>query len=78
MSVYLSDNISLADVSAKNPGCYIAELTAGVIRAQRCIIARDPNDPAHGLVYDEKKLGDQTLSKSQAHRIRDAAKLVIS
>lgn len=77
MSVYLSDRISLKDVISKNPGCYVAEFTVQTIRQVGCIIARDPNDPAHGLIYDKTKLGDQSISRGQAHRIRDAARLII-
>jgi hypothetical protein len=75
MSVYLSDEITLQDLIAKFPAAYIAEFTVGTIRSEGCIIVRDPNDPAHGLIYDAQKLGDQRLSKGQARRIRDAATL---
>ncbi len=77
VSVYLSDCISLTDVIAKNQGAYLAEFTAGVARGENCRVRRDPNDPAHGLIYDNQKPGERSLTRGQAHRIRDGAKLII-
>jgi hypothetical protein len=77
MSVYLSDQVTLSQVIAQNKGCFVAELTVGTIRQERCIIARDPNDPAHGLVYNENDPGDRRISSGQAKRMRDCARLII-
>lgn len=78
VSVYLSDCMSLADVLTGNPGAYIAEFTAGDARRENCRIRRDPNDRAHGLIYDNQKPGERTLTRGQARRIRDSAKLIIA
>jgi len=77
VSVYLSDHISLADVAARNPGAYFAEFIVGDARRQNCRVRRDPNDPAHGLIYDNQKPGERPLTRGQARRIRDRAKLLV-
>lgn len=77
VSVYLSDHVSLSDVMKKNPGAWIAKLTVGDARQESCRIRRDPNDPAHGLIYDNQKPGERALTRGQARRIRDSAKLII-
>ena len=77
MSVYLSDRISLAQVQAANLGSFVAEFLIGDARNEKCIVVRDPANPAHGLIYDAQKLGDQRISRSQAHRIRDASTLLV-
>lgn len=71
VSVYLSDCISLVDVVARNPGACIAEFTVGDARRENCRVRRDPNDPAHGLIYDNQKPGERSLTRGQARRIRD-------
>lgn len=77
VSVYLSDYISLTDVVARNLGAYIAEFTVGDARRVNCRVRRDPSDPAHGLIYDNQKPGKRALTRGQARRIRDSAKLII-
>jgi hypothetical protein len=77
VSVYPSDYISLADVVTRNPGAYIAEFTVGDARRERCRVQRDPNDPGHGLIYDDQKPGERALTRGQARRIRDKATLII-
>ena len=76
VSVYLSDYISLTDVVATNHGAYIAEFTVGDARRENCRVRRDPNDSAHGLIYDNQKPGERSLTRGQARRIRDRARLI--
>ena len=76
MSVYLSDQIALTQVQVANPGSFVAEFPVEVIRKENCIIARDPNDYAHGLIYDALKPGERRITRGQAHRIRNAARLI--
>lgn len=77
VSVYLSDYVSLSDVVKRNPGAYVAEFKAGDARGERCRVRRDPNDPGHGLIYDDQKPGERALTRGQARRIRDKATLII-
>jgi hypothetical protein len=77
VSVHLSDYISLADVVARSPGAYVAEFTVGDARRENCRVRRDPNDPAHGLIYDNQKPGERSLTRGQARRIRDRARLIV-
>ena len=53
----------------------IAEFTKQDVRDAGLIIARDPTDQAHGLIYREDSPGDQ-LAKSQAKLIASRAKLI--
>jgi hypothetical protein len=76
MSVRLSDKTSLAAVRANAPGSFIAEFAVGRARIVDCIIARDPNDPSHGLIYDKTKPGDRAISKKAARHIRDNSNLI--
>lgn len=76
MSVYMSDQIALAQVQVANSGCFVAEFSVAVLRRENCIIARDPNDYAHGLIYDAQQPGDRRITRGQAHRIRNAASLI--
>ncbi len=62
MSVRMSDHITKAQVVANAVGCDLAEFTVGDARAQGCIVARDPNDPSHGLIYDGTNPGVKTIS----------------
>ena len=78
LSVRLSDKISKAQVFANAPGCYLAEFTVGIARKYGCRVRRDPNDLAHGLIYDDAKPGDRPIPQKHARRIRDAATLIIS
>ena len=77
VSVYFSDHISLIDVMARSAGAYIAQFTVGDARQEGCRVRRDPNDPAHGLIYDNQKPGERPLTRGQARRIRDKATLII-
>jgi hypothetical protein len=74
MSVRMSDHISKAQVVANAPGCDLAEFTVGDARAQKCIVVRDPADPAHGLIYDAARPGDRSITSGAAKRIRDRAR----
>lgn len=76
MSVRISDKISLAAVRTNAPGAFIAEFTVGRARIVECIIARDPNDASHGLIYDKAKPGDRAISKKAARHIRDNSNLI--
>ncbi len=76
MSVYLSDQIALTQVQVANPGSFVAEFPVEVIRKENSIIVRDPNDYAHGLIYDALKPGERRITRGQAHRIRNAARLI--
>ena len=76
MSVRMSDKTSLAVVRANAPGAFIAEFTVGRARIVDCIIARDPTDPSHGLIYDKTKPGDWSISKKAARHIRDSSNLI--
>jgi hypothetical protein len=77
VSVHMSDHVSQTDVVRKNPGAYLAEFTVGDARRENCRVRRDPNDAAHGLIYDDQKPGDRPLTRGQVRRIRDSAKLII-
>jgi hypothetical protein len=73
----MSDKISRAQVVANAPGCYLAEFTVGTARRQNCIVCRDPNDPAHGLIYGKAKPGDRPITQKHARHIRDASTLIL-
>jgi|SRR6266446_2227573 len=77
MSVYMSDQIALSQVQVNNPGCFIAQFTVAVVLKENCIITRDPGDYAHGLIYDAQKPGERRITRGQAHRIRNAATLIM-
>jgi hypothetical protein len=77
MSVRMSDRISLAQVLNNSPGCYLAEFTVGTARQNGCRVCRDPNDPAHGLIYDNVRPGDRAIPQKSARRIRNTARLII-
>jgi hypothetical protein len=65
MSVYMSDQISLAQVQVANVGSFVAEFSVGVLRRENCIITRDPKDYAHGLIYDAQHPGDRRITKDR-------------
>jgi hypothetical protein len=77
LSVRMSDKISQADVLSNAPGCYLAEFTVGTARKHGCRVRRDPNDPAHGLIYDDLKPGERPIPQKHCRRIRDASKLIV-
>jgi hypothetical protein len=77
VSVHMSDCVSQTDVVRRNPGAYLAEFTVGDARREHCRVRRDPNNAAHGLIYDDQKPGERSLTRGQARRIRDSAKLII-
>lgn len=74
MSVHLSDHTSKAKVTNNAAGCDLAEFTVGDVRAEGCIVARDPSDPSHGLIYNQNDPGVKKISSGMARRIRDRAK----
>lgn len=76
LSVRNSDRISKAQVVANAPGCDLAEFTVGDARAEKCIFMRDPNDPAHGLIYDKAQPGERAIPQKAARRLRNRAKLL--
>jgi hypothetical protein len=75
MSVFMSDQIALSRVQVENPGAFVAQFTVADILKEDCIIMRDPQDYAHGLIYDRTDPG-RRISRGQARRIRDAATLI--
>jgi len=71
----LSTRTDLNALRTRYPGWKFAEFTAGDARAAGYISMRDPNDPAHILLYD-KNDPDRRAAKSTAQKLANAARVV--
>jgi len=58
---------------------HIAAFTAGVARAEGCRVTRDPlpENPAHALVYGDHQKGAGALTKGQAKKIAQQARIIL-
>lgn len=72
-SIMARDARPPADAIRNYPGCGLAAITAGHARSLNQKVARDPlpGEPAHGIVYGQKKKG------GVAGKLRDGAEWVI-
>lgn len=65
LSTRKADSKPLADFLAEEPGSVAAEFTVGFARSKDMIVAKDPADPNHILLYRKDNPG-QRLKESQA------------
>lgn len=76
VSVRIADQITIEELRQRYPDCPIAQIPAALVRGERCIIARDKNDPSHGLVYDKERPGEVELKVPRARRIVNKALII--
>lgn len=76
LSVLSSTAIDLDGARKRDPGMAIAELTAAEVRSLDLIIASDPADAAHKLIYRKDQPGVVRITKGQARTMAENARHV--
>jgi hypothetical protein len=71
----LSTRTDLLAIRAQYPNWKIAALSAGDARKAGYILTRDPNDPAHVLLYD-RNVPNRRPSASVAQTVANAARIM--
>lgn len=76
MSVHIASRTSLEQILQNYPHHSVVAFSAGFVRSIECIVASDPDDPAHALVC-RKDDPTKRLTGSQVNKIAQEAQFVV-
>ncbi len=79
VSVHRASIWTIDDVLRNYPGVGIAEVVAGVPRANQHLVASDPepNDPSHALLVPTPELTSGNKRREAAYRIAKLARIIV-